>query len=95
MQLFKFSLGVNMKQWFIEITDTFAGEANYSWVRRYKVNAKTKRAALLKIAKEYASGWRKQCSGEVSQYKLNGACVCLFIQEWDEFCEGSATKEIK
>lgn len=28
--------------YFVEVTDTFGGEANYCWVRRYKVSASSK-----------------------------------------------------
>lgn len=39
----------------IEVTDTFCGESNYSWVRRYEFTAKSDLAAVRK-AKNLA-GW--------------------------------------
>ena len=37
--------------YFVEITDNFGGEANYSWVTRYKIHANTMRGAVNKLAK--------------------------------------------
>jgi len=43
----------NTKQsFFVEITDTFGGEANYSWVKRFIVRASTFRGAISKVSKE-------------------------------------------
>ncbi len=36
--------------WDIEVTDTFAGEANYSWVKRFEMEASPARAILLLFA---------------------------------------------
>ena len=69
---------ITMKKWNIEITDTFGGEANYCWVRRYVVEATTERGAINKIAREYGSGWRKSYDG---RYDMKNDCVCLFIDE--------------
>lgn len=64
----------------IEITDTFGGEANYSWVRRYTHKAKSFQAAITWVAKNYGGKWRKQIEcGDYCQYKQSGACVTAFI----------------
>lgn len=42
--------------WHIEVTDTFAGEANYAWVKRSKTHYRGVRT-LRMAAKEFA-GWR-------------------------------------
>jgi len=45
----------------VELTDTFCGEANYGWVRRYVVAVKTEsRRAIMRAAKRAAglSGMR-------------------------------------
>lgn len=69
----------------IEITDTFAGESNYSWVRRYKTEAKSFRGAIQKLAKHYGSGWKIEFNGgDICRYNLSGACVCCFIQYADD-----------
>ena len=36
--------------YFVEVTDTFGGEVNYSWVRRYLVRAKSIRDRCVKRA---------------------------------------------
>lgn len=38
----------------IEITDTFGGEANYCWIRRYIVKAVSELGAVQVIASHYA-----------------------------------------
>ena len=64
----------------IEITDTFGGEANYSWVRRYSFKAKSFFGAIQKLSRAYGGGWRKQIEcGDYAQYKLTGACITCFI----------------
>jgi len=32
--------------YYIEVTDTFGGECNYCWIRRYAVKATTERGAM-------------------------------------------------
>ena len=66
----------------IEVTDTFAGEANYCWVRRYTIEARSKRGAVTKLAREHGKGWRVDWdSGDTARYNLQGAAVCLFVTE--------------
>lgn len=38
--------------YFIECTDIYQGEANYSWVKRFKVLAASPQAALTKVKQE-------------------------------------------
>ena len=45
-----------MNTYKIEITDTFGGEANYSWVRRYEIAANTMKGAMQKLARQYEIG---------------------------------------
>ena len=40
------------KFYFVELTDTFGGEANYSWVNRYKVVASSFNGAIRKVSKD-------------------------------------------
>jgi hypothetical protein len=64
----------------VEITDTFGGEANYSWVKRYQIKAKSFRGAITALAKKDGSGWRIDWSdGETTRYNLQGACICAFV----------------
>jgi len=64
----------------VEITDTFGGEANYSWVRRFDVMAKSFQGAISKVAREHGGGWHKQVEcGDYAQYKMSGACIVAFV----------------
>lgn len=72
----------------IEVTDTFGGEPNYCWVRRYTFEAKSMLGAIQKLAREYNSGWRKDYdTGSEARYNLEGAAVCCFISYADEVTE--------
>ena len=73
-----------METWNIEITDTFGGEANYCWVKRYTVQAKSILGAVQKVAREHGTGWKVDYSdGDFARYNLTNACVCMFVQ-WAE-----------
>ena len=64
----------------IEITDTFGGEANYSWRKQWLVTANSARGAITKLAKLECSGWRKAWdSGDTVRYDLKGSCICAFV----------------
>jgi len=52
--------------WKIEVTDTFAGEANYCWVKRGKTAAKTRRGKI-EAAKKIA-GWDGWCRVKVADF---------------------------
>lgn len=68
----------------IEITDTFGGEANYSWVSRYECKAKSMLGAIQWLSRNYGGGWRKEIDcGDYAQYKMRGACVTAFINYAD------------
>ena len=41
----------------VEVTDTFGGEANYCWVRRYAVDGTSAKAAQLVRRAKKAAGW--------------------------------------
>lgn len=69
----------------IEVTDTFAGEANYSWVKRFTIPSKPgeSRLATMRRAKKAAglSGVRCNVSdyGDSWRLDVHGACICAFI----------------
>lgn len=75
--------------YFVEITDTFAGEANYSWVTRLKVKAKTTRGAVYKVAKHTGLQWRKDGDyGGMLRYNSKSGATCFFISDWEEEEQG-------
>ena len=69
----------------IEVTDTFGGEPNYSWVKRYTVKASTMRGAISKLARREGGGFRFNYGDcDQSRYNLRGAAVCAFVNWIDE-----------
>ena len=65
----------------IEVTDTYGGEANYCWVRRFTVQAKSFRGAIQALSNQYGGHWRLDYStGDMARYNQQGACVCAFIE---------------
>lgn len=60
----------------LKITDTFGGEANYCWVRRAVIRAKSERGAVLKAGRFYGYHWRADYDG---RYNAKGAAVCMFV----------------
>ncbi len=65
-------------QFFVEMTDTFGGEANYSWVNRFLVTASSELGAIRKVTTK--TGYRARGVG-CGRYNVPGACVCYFV-EW-------------
>lgn len=69
-----------LTKYIIEVTDTFGGDANYCWVRRYKYEAKSVLGAIQKLARDYGGGWRLDYdTGEMARYNLRGAAICCFV----------------
>ena len=69
-----------LETFIVEITDTYGGEANYCWVRRYTVQARNLRGAIQIISRKTGYTWRKDWDdGDTVRYNARGACVCCFI----------------
>ena len=74
-----------MQTFFIEITDTFGGEANYSWVTRHKVKASTVRGAICKLARASGLSWRKVSGyGDSVRYDSASGATCAFVSDWSD-----------
>lgn len=74
-------------RYFVEMTDTFGGEANYSWVHRFCVNASSPLGAIRKVGREtgYSGRIRRDWdSGECARYNVRRAAICYFVQPWDD-----------
>lgn len=73
----------------LELTDTFAGEANYSWVKRGQLaaSADMSRLAIVRRAKKWAglSGVRCRVNdyGDAIDIRPHGLCIVLFAT-WSE-----------
>ena len=78
-----------VRAFFVEITDCYGGEPNYSWVRRYKVNAVSERGALQKANRQHGYRWRKyNDDGDSVSYRSYSDATCCFITEWaDDYHE--------
>lgn len=65
----------------IEITDTYGGESNYSWVQRLQVKAKSMQGAISKASRHFGyKGFRlENWCGDYASYSLRGACIIAFI----------------
>ena len=67
------------------LTDTFGGDANYSWVRRFAFEAPVgvSDLALMRRAKKgldmSGSRGRRETWGETLVFRPYGACVILFV----------------
>ncbi len=67
--------------WDFELTDTFGGEANYSWARRGQVKASTPSGAI-RAAKRALSLTAKHTSEKYSDLvsvRFGSACIVLFL----------------
>lgn len=67
--------------WFVEMTDTYGGEANYCWVNRFLVRASSERGAIGKVTRK--TGYKAHSVG-CDRYNVRGACICYFIEWVDE-----------
>jgi len=84
--------------WRCEYTDTFGGEANYSWVRRALIPAKDcgdkgefeSQAALMRRAKKALgiSGLRGRVENYAEEYTFRpyGSCTIAFVT-WDDWSD--------
>ena len=79
----------NKQTYFVEVTDTFGGDANYSWVNRFLVRAVSMRGAISKVTREtgYHARVRYDC-GDVTRYDATSACICYIVSE----AEGQETE---
>jgi hypothetical protein len=81
--------------YFAEVTDTFGGDANYCWVRRYKVRADTLLRAIWLVSRANGYSFRRQYdTGDMVRYDARAACVCAFVSHWDADDHRDYTVEI-
>lgn len=76
-------------KYFIEMTDTFGGEANYAWVNRFTVEAANMRQALTKVKKHVyrnPSNVRHTVSdyGDQLRADVKKDCVVFFVSEYSD-----------
>ncbi len=76
-------------QFFVEMTDTYGGEANYSWVNRFLVTASSELGAIRKVTTR--TGYRARSVG-CDRYNVPGACICYFV-EWVDADQAKALQD--
>ena len=74
--------------YYAELTDTFSGEANYSWVSRFKVHASSPLGAIRKLSRETGLSFRKQWdSGDLTRYDSSSGATCVFLSGYEDQAE--------
>jgi hypothetical protein len=71
-------------RWNVEFTDTFGGEANYCFVRRFSVMASTMRGAARVAARHLGYSGRIASNGQCGRWDVRGAALCFFIDWHDD-----------
>lgn len=65
--------------YFVEVTDVYGGEANYSWVTRHAIRAKSERGAICALARR--SGLRFVNDGV--KYVSRSGATCAFVNYFE------------
>ena len=68
--------------YFIEITDTFGGEANYSWVTRHVIRAKSERGAVNALSRRSGMQWRFDGLRYLSKSGATYAFIDMYEKEF-------------
>lgn len=66
--------------YYIEMTDTFGGYANYAWVSRHIIRANSQRGAIQRFSKMSGINWH--CVSN-ERYDSKSGAICLFIEYID------------
>ena len=84
--------------YYVEVTDTYGGEANYSWVKRFKVHASSIQGAIRKVSttlgmysrKAYDTGMysrKAYDTGDMIRYDFKGVAICAFVSGYEDQAE--------
>jgi hypothetical protein len=80
--------------YYLEFTDTFGGDANYSWVSRFKTKASSALGAIRKLSKEVKLSFHcVEDYGYIKRYDSASGATCVFVEEM--FHQEEAFKTIK
>ena len=69
---------------FIEVTDCYGGEANYSWVTRHVIRAKSARGAIGALARRSGIHWKN----DGYRYLSTSGATCAFVDDYDTDSHG-------
>jgi hypothetical protein len=65
----------------VYLTDTYAGELNYSWVSKVKIKANTEQGAVSKAARYFGLNFRKNYD---DVYLSKSKATALVIDQFDD-----------
>ena len=68
------------ERFYFHLTDTFGGETNYCWIRRYFVDAYSLHGALCIISRELGYNFNRYCE---DVYHAKNACIALLLESWE------------
>lgn len=70
--------------YYVEITDTYGGEANYSWVTRHVIKAKSTRGCANALSRRSGLNWHKTSDYcDLARYDSASGATCAFISEYE------------
>ena len=78
-----------MNHYIVEMTDTYGGEANYSWVNRFLVTASSELGAIRKVTTR--TGYRARGVG-CGRYDVPRCAICYFV-EWVDADQAKALQD--
>ena len=67
------------ERFYFHLTDTFGGETNYCWIRRYWVDAYSLHGALCIISRELGYNFTLVYD---DLYHAKGACIALLLEDY-------------
>ncbi len=68
------------RTYYIEVTDTFGGELNFCWIRRYQVRASSERGAMRVVGNH--EGFAMRNDGYKWQFK--NASIAAYVVDLDD-----------
>ena len=71
-----------MTYFLVEITDVYAGQANY--VGRFKIRAASMRSAVSRLNRATGLAYRDQGNGCRGRYASASGATCALVEKWSE-----------
>lgn len=70
--------------YYVEVTDAYCGEANYSWVTRHVIRGSTMRGAIQRFSRMSDLAWHCVSDfGDQKRYDSASGLTCFFIEKFD------------
>ena len=71
--------------YYIAVTDTYGGEANYSWITRHIIKAKSMRGAVQRFSRMSGMSWHcVDDMGDSKRFDSRSGATCYFINGIDD-----------